>query len=102
MNKTLHSASFRNCPSCGSGLNSGALTCGYCGGVVVVENVLGRLKTEIKYQINNASRYLRDGNILIWTLALFPILILPPVLALLMNLRSFRASESAAGGPVSN
>jgi hypothetical protein len=102
MTKTLRDASFRNCPSCGSGLTSGALTCGYCGGVIAVENVLGRLKAEIRHQISNASRHLRDRNVLIWTLALVPILILPPLLAVLMNFRSFRASEANPSSAVRN
>jgi hypothetical protein len=93
MNKSLRDASFQTCPSCGSVLTRGALTCSCCGGVVAVENVLGWLRSELNYQTNRASQYLRDRNVLIWALALCPVFILPPVLALLMSLRGFRRSE---------
>jgi hypothetical protein len=92
MNKSLRDASFPTCPSCGSLLKHGALTCSCCGGVIAVENVLGRLRSEFMYQTNRISQYLQDRNVLIWALALCPIFILPPVLALLMSLRWFRFS----------
>jgi hypothetical protein len=97
MNKAAREASFRTCPSCGSALTHGALTCNYCGGVIAVENVLGRLRSEFRYQVNRASQSLRDRTVLIWALALCPIFLLPPVLALLLSLRSFQASRSQAG-----
>ena len=88
---------FRSCPSCGSPLSRGAITCSYCGGVIAVESILGRLKAEARNQIERVSQHLRSRDILIWVLALCPILILPPVLAVLMSFRALRAP--AVEGP---
>ncbi|WP_207834142.1 zinc ribbon domain-containing protein [Bradyrhizobium quebecense] len=97
MSKGLPDASFRTCPSCGSVLSRGVLTCSYCGGVIAVENVLGRLRSELRFQVNRASQRLRDRNVLIWVLALCPIFILPPVLAILMCLRSSDGTQPDQG-----
>jgi hypothetical protein len=102
MTKTVRDVSFRSCPSCGSVLTRGALTCSYCGGVIAVENVLSRLRAELKHQINRGSLYLRDRNRLIWVLAMCPLFILPPILAVLMSLRNFRASEVNGRGAAHN
>jgi hypothetical protein len=92
-----HDNAFRSCPSCGSPLSRGAITCSYCGGVIAVESILGRLKAEARNQIERVSQHLRNRDTLIWTLALCPILILPPVLAAVMSFRSLRASTAEAG-----
>lgn len=97
MTKMLPDASFRSCPSCGSALARGALTCGYCGGVVAVENVVGRLKFEFRSLVARAGTHLQDRTVLIWVLALFPVLVLPPLLALLMNFRT--AGTESSGRP---
>jgi hypothetical protein len=100
MTKTLPEASFRSCPSCGAALSRGALTCSYCGGVVAVENLLSRLKAELRYHVNRAGNRLRDRSALIWTLAVFPIFILPPVLALLMIFRALRRPDLSEPGAI--
>jgi hypothetical protein len=69
------------------------LTCNQCGGVVAVDNLIGRLRVEINHLMAGVGRQLRDRTVLIWVLALFPILILPPLLALLMSFRSLRVPE---------
>jgi hypothetical protein len=94
MNRMLPNASFRSCPSCGAALNNGAITCSSCGGLVMVESVLGRLKTEVRYRSAQLNDHLKHGTTLLWVLALCPIVILPPVLALFL---SFRASKNADG-----
>ena len=99
MTNALHRPRVRTCPSCGSAVNSGALTCNSCGGVIAVENVLSRLKQEFRYQAERIGWSIRDPEILIWVLAVFPILILPPLLALFMSMRSSRPSLS--DGPAS-
>lgn len=87
-----HDNAFRSCPSCGSPLSRGAITCSYCGGVIAVESVLGRLRAEARNQIERLGQHLRNRDVLIWVLALCPIVILAPVLAIVMSLRSLRAS----------
>ena len=98
MNPVSPKISFRSCPSCGAALNSGAMTCHSCGGLVMVEGIFRRLKTEIRYQVNRISESLKDRQTLLWTLALCPIVILPPILALFMSFRSPNAAEEAAHG----
>jgi hypothetical protein len=92
----LPNASVRSCPSCGAVLNSGAITCNSCGGLVVVESILGRLKSEIRYQSGQANERLKNRGILLWVLALCPIVILPPVLAIFL---SFRSPKTTDGQP---
>lgn len=91
--------SVRSCPSCGSPLSRGSISCSYCGGVVVVENVLGRLRSEARTQVERLSQHLRNRDVLIWVLALCPILILPPVLAVLMSVRAMREPAVGAAAP---
>jgi hypothetical protein len=86
MTNALHEAPFQSCPSCGSVLSRRALTCSYCGGVVAIESVSSRLKSELRYQTGRAATALQDRDVLMWVLAFVPLLILPPVLAVLMNL----------------
>jgi hypothetical protein len=93
MNRMLPNASFRSCPSCGAALNSGAMSCNSCGGLVVVENIIGRLKSEIRYQSSQMSARLRKRSVLLWTLAVCPLVILPPVLAIMLSFRK----QSVAG-----
>lgn len=93
MNKIPPRASFRACPSCGSALSAGAITCRSCGGVVAVESLVSRLKTEIKFQVGRLSENLKDRTVLLWVLAATPILILPPLLALFMSFRSLKAVD---------
>jgi hypothetical protein len=90
---------FRSCPSCGSPLSRGAITCSYCGGVIAVESVLGRLRAEARNQIERLGQHLRNRDLLVWVLALCPIVVLAPVLAILMNLRSLRTAASGIGTP---
>lgn len=87
MNRMLPNASFRSCPNCGAALNSGAITCNSCGGLVVVETIVGRLKSEIRYQSGQINERLRKRSFLLWTLALCPVVILPPVLSIFLSLR---------------
>jgi hypothetical protein len=103
MTKAINDASFQSCPSCGSALRRGALTCGYCGGVVAVENVTHRLKFEFRDMVAKAGLRLQERTVLMWVLALVPVLMLPPVLALFMMLRpsSDQAGQSLRGFNVS-
>jgi hypothetical protein len=87
MNRMPPNASFRSCPSCGAVLNSGAITCNSCGGLVVVENIVGRLKTEVRYQSGQINERLKNRTILLWALAMCPIVVLPPILALFLSFR---------------
>lgn len=88
---------FRSCPSCGSPLSRGAITCSYCGGVIAVESVLGRLRAESRIHIERLGQFLRNRNVLVWVLALCPIVILAPVLAIVMSFRS-RGTPTPGGG----
>ena len=88
----------RLCPSCGAALNSGAITCNSCGGLVAVESILGRLKTEMRYRSGQAGEQLRSRQTLLWTLALCPIVILPPVLAIFLSFRAPETTDVAAAG----
>lgn len=88
MTNVLHRLPVRTCPACGSAVNGGALTCSSCGGVIAVESVLSRLRQEFRYQAERIGWSIRDPGVLIWILAVFPILILPPLLALFMSFRS--------------
>lgn len=99
MTNALHRLPVRTCPSCGSALNSGALTCNACGGVIAVESVLNRLKQEFRHQAERIGWSVRDPEVLIWVLAACPVLILPPLLALFMSFRSSKSSPP--DGPVS-
>jgi len=87
MNPAPLRAAVRPCPSCGAALNAGAITCSSCGGLVVVESILGRLKGELRYQIVQINDRLRKRELLLWVLALCPLVILPPVLAVLLSFR---------------
>lgn len=102
MTNALHRLPVRTCPSCGSAVNTGALTCSSCGGVIAVETVLSRLKLEFRFQAERIGWSIRDPEVLIWVLAAFPILILPPLLALFMSFRSSRLSPSDNPGSKSN
>jgi divalent metal cation (Fe/Co/Zn/Cd) transporter len=92
----LPNASFRSCPSCGAALNNGAVTCNSCGGLVVVESILGRLRAEVRHHSGLINERLKNRTILLWTLALCPIVILPPVLALFLNFRPHKGTEGQA------
>jgi hypothetical protein len=96
MNRILPKISFRSCPSCGAALNNGAITCRSCGGLVVVESIFGQLKAEINYQVGRINKHLRDRTVLLWCLALCPIVILPPVLAIFLSFRGRNAAEDKA------
>lgn len=96
MNRMLPNASFRSCPSCGAALNNGAITCSSCGGLVVVESILGKLKTEVRYQSGQINGHLKNRTTLLWVLALCPIVILPPVLALFLSFRSPKEADGQA------
>ncbi|HEV2160151.1 hypothetical protein [Bradyrhizobium sp.] len=99
MTNALHRLPVRTCPACGSAVNTGALTCNACGGVIAVESVLSRLKQEFRHQAERIGWSIRDPEVLIWVLAACPILILPPLLALFMSVRSPKLS--ASDGPAS-
>jgi hypothetical protein len=60
----------------------------------MVESILGRLKTEVRYRSGQINERLGDRKVLLWALALCPIIVLPPVLALF---QSFRAPKKADG-----
>ncbi|TGN78936.1 hypothetical protein EOW77_0028890 [Bradyrhizobium yuanmingense] len=90
MTNALPRLPVRTCPSCGSAVNTGALTCNACGGVIAVENVLSRLKHEFRHHAERIGWSIRDPDVLIWVLAACPIVILPPLLALFMSFRSSR------------
>jgi hypothetical protein len=96
MNQMSPNASVRSCPSCGAALNSGAITCNSCGGLVVVESILGRLKTEMRYQSGQVNERLKNRAILLWALALCPIVILPPVLAIFLSFHSPKTTDVQA------
>lgn len=72
------------CPSCGSALNDRALVCGSCGAVISIE--IGSLL--LRNQASALSRrllvVLGRRAAVTWGLALFPFLIAPPLIALLM------------------
>ena len=87
--------SVRTCSSCGAALNRGALTCRSCGGIVIVEQFFGRLKAEARYQNRQVQNYLGDRRRWIWILALFPIIILPPALAIFINVRAWRLQQKS-------
>lgn len=86
-------STFRSCPSCGGALNRGAITCSSCGGLVIVESLFGRLRAELRYQAATLGDRLKDRQFLLWTLALCPIVILPPVLAIFLSLRPRPVSD---------
>jgi ABC-type sugar transport system permease subunit len=92
----LPEVSFRSCPNCGAALNSGAMTCSSCGGLVLVESILGRLKTEVRFQSGEVSERLKNRSVLLWVLALCPIVILPPVLALFLSFHSPKGPDGQA------
>jgi predicted nucleic acid-binding Zn ribbon protein len=91
MTNTPQRVPVRTCPACGSAVNTSALTCNSCGGVIAVENVVSRLKQEFRYQAERIGWSIREPEVLIWVLAVVPILILPPLLALFMSFRSSRS-----------
>ena len=94
MNRGSPKISFRSCPSCGAALNNGAMACRSCGGLIVVESLFGQLKTELRYQIGQTNKHLKDRTTLLWCLALCPIVILPPVLAVFLSFRAQAVSEN--------
>ncbi len=102
MTNALQRLPVRTCPSCGSAVNTGALTCSSCGGVIAVENVLNRLKEEFRHQAERIGWSIRDPEVLIWVLAVFPILIMPPLLAFFMSFRSSRSSSPDNSATISN
>lgn len=102
MTNALHRLPVRTCPGCGSAVNAGALTCNACGGVIVVENVLSRLKQEFRHQAERIGWSIRDSEVLIWVLAACPILLLPPLLALFMSFRSSEPTPSDGPAAMSN
>lgn len=66
------------------------MTCQSCGGLVAVEGLLSRLNAESRFFVHRAQTHLKDRRKLIWVLALCPIIIVPPVLAIMMSLREAR------------
>lgn len=100
MNPMPPGASVRVCPSCGSALNRGAISCNSCGGLVVVESILGRFKTEMRYQSGQVNERLKNRAVLLWTLALCPIVILPPVLAIFLSFRSPKTTDVQAAAEI--
>ncbi|WP_339029262.1 zinc ribbon domain-containing protein [Bradyrhizobium symbiodeficiens] len=102
MTNALHRLPVRTCPACGSAVNTGALTCNSCGGVIAVESVLSHLKQEFRYQAGRIGWSIRDPAVLIWVLAACPILILPPLLALFMSFRSSKLPPSDRPASKSN
>lgn len=83
-------ASVRTCPSCGAALNSGTMSCSSCGGLVAVESFFGHFKTELRYQLGYIGQRLREPNVFLWGLALCPIVLLPPILAIFLSLKARR------------
>jgi hypothetical protein len=81
-------AQFRTelCPSCKSALDRGALICRSCGGVVPIEWGMRGLRDRLAELIDRGRRAFGIRGALIWLLALTPVLIAPPVLALIIIL----------------
>ena len=88
MNQPLPQRSVRVCPSCHAAVNDGALSCSSCGGLLVVEGVLSRLRAETRRVGTGLGERLRDQATLIWVLVLIPILIVPPALGVFLALRA--------------
>ena len=80
----------RVCPSCGAAINLDGMVCPSCGGVVAIEIASRRLRDHIAGQTGRARANLRDPATLIWVLALIPILIAPPLIALFLIYRAGR------------
>jgi hypothetical protein len=87
MNERLPQRSVRVCPSCNAAVNEGSLSCSSCGGLLVVEGVLSRLRFEAWRLMKSLSERMRDPAALIWVLVLIPILIVPPAVGVLLALR---------------
>jgi hypothetical protein len=89
MNDASGKIPVQSCPSCGSALNKGAMTCHSCGGLVVVEKLFGQLKAETRFHVGRVNEFLRDRTNFLWFLALCPIVIFPPVFAIFFSLRAW-------------
>jgi hypothetical protein len=72
------------CPNCNAAVNRGALVCGSCGGIIPFERGSQRVKHHLVAMLFSLRLAFDDRARLIWLLALTPILIGPPLLALFM------------------
>jgi predicted nucleic acid-binding Zn ribbon protein len=70
------------CPNCNSAVNRGALVCGSCGGIIPFERGAKRVKDHLVAVLLSQRAAFDNRARLIWLLALTPILIGPPLLAL--------------------
>ncbi len=78
----------RICPSCGAPLSADALVCPLCGGVTAIEIASERLRYHLASEARRVSMHLRNRAALVWVLALIPILIVPPIVAIFVIYRS--------------
>jgi predicted RNA-binding Zn-ribbon protein involved in translation (DUF1610 family) len=84
MNTPRERPNPRICPSCGAPLNADALVCPSCGGVTAIEIASERLLQHMAGEARRLIPYLRNRAALVWILALIPILIVPPIIAILV------------------
>lgn len=70
------------CPNCNAAVNRGTLVCGSCGGIIPLEQGARRVKDYLLAVLFSQRAAFDNRARLIWLLALTPILIGPPLLAL--------------------
>jgi hypothetical protein len=89
----------QSCANCRSALSFGAIACSSCGGVVPIEIVSRRFREQRIAIYSFIRERLRERGYLIWVMALTPVLIGPPLCALLivaLRINSERQLEHAA------
>lgn len=73
---------FKSCKNCGAALDPNAFVCNSCGGVVPIEEASRRLRGHAGEWLSRLLAVLNERTLLLWILAVTPILLGPPLLAL--------------------
>lgn len=78
----------KRCPSCGAPLAPLSMTCQTCGAVVALEAIVAQGRRAAFDVFFDSASSLSRSDAPIWALALFPMLLAPPILALLLARRA--------------
>jgi hypothetical protein len=96
MNSNFPRLNVQQCPNCGAALNPNTLTCRDCGGILAIEGFMSRLKSESSSFFRRAPGALGKGRLVLWTLALTPLLLAPPLVAIFLVGRQSKIAEIRA------
>lgn len=84
------------CPNCRAAVGVGSVVCESCGGILPLEKASGWALGGIRNALARFNARYGERSALLWTLALTPILVGPPVIALILLILDRREQPTRA------